>query len=149
MFTRWYYITLPYIGDPYVIGTSTPDFNMAQANSNVSAVSLTLPVVRKTSPNVWFVQTEAQFGTRNITTDQTTYNYIVVALDEIAADRMEKGRRKIGRPCLEWQDSIKRDIRRREEGREEDHAWGGRIASRGTSGEGKKEERKTTLGVAG
>ena len=61
----------------------------------------------------------------------------------------EKGRRKRGRPCLGWQDCIKRDIRRREEGREEDHAWGGRIASRGTSGEGKKEERKTMLGVAG
>ena len=36
----------------------------------------------------------------------------------------EKGRRKKGRPCLGWQDCIKRDIRR-------------------------KEERKTMLGVAG
>lgn len=61
---------------------------MAEANSNVTAVSLKLPVFWKTSPNVWFAQAEAQFGIRNITIDQTKYNYVVAALDEIAANRM-------------------------------------------------------------
>ena len=61
---------------------------MAEANSNVAAVSLKLPVFSKTSPNVWFAQAEAQFGIRNITIDQTKYNYVVAALDEIAANRI-------------------------------------------------------------
>ena len=46
---------------------------MAEANSNVAAVSLKLPVFWKTSPNVWFAQAEAQFGIRNITIDQTKH----------------------------------------------------------------------------
>ena len=40
---------------------------------NISAV---LPEFWTTSPEVWFARVEAQFGTKNISTNQTKYDYV-------------------------------------------------------------------------
>ena len=55
----------------------------------ISAVSLKLPEFWTTSPEVWFARVEAQFGTKNISTDQTKYDYIVSALDVKTAEEVQ------------------------------------------------------------
>ena len=57
----------------------------------VHAVSLKLPAFWLSRPAVWFVPVEAQFATRQppITEDLTKYNYVVVALDNVAAGEVE------------------------------------------------------------
>ncbi|GFN94719.1 transposon ty3-g Gag-Pol polyprotein [Plakobranchus ocellatus] len=56
---------------------------------NISAVSLKLPEFWTTSPEVWFARVEAQFGTKNISTDQTKYDYVVSALDVKTAGEVQ------------------------------------------------------------
>ena len=51
-----------------------------QPGSQLNAVSIKLPEFWTTSPEVWFARVEAQFGTKNITQDQTRYDYVVSAL---------------------------------------------------------------------
>ncbi|GFO24399.1 Gag Pol protein [Plakobranchus ocellatus] len=41
------------------------------------------------SPEVWFARVEAQFGTKNITQDQTHYDYVVSALDVRTAEEVQ------------------------------------------------------------
>ncbi|GFR65672.1 transposon Ty3-G Gag-Pol polyprotein [Elysia marginata] len=48
-----------------------------------------LPEFWTTSPEVWFARVEAQFGTKNITTDQTKYDYVVSALDVKTAEEVQ------------------------------------------------------------
>ncbi|GFO45634.1 transposon ty3-g Gag-Pol polyprotein [Plakobranchus ocellatus] len=57
---------------------------------NISAVSLKLPEFWTTSPEVWFARVEAQFGTKNISTDQTKYDYVVSALDVKTAEEVQE-----------------------------------------------------------
>lgn len=58
------------------------------ADQQVSAVSLKLPEFWINSPEVWFARVEAQFGTKNITEDQTKYDYTVSALDFRTAEEI-------------------------------------------------------------
>ena len=44
-------------------------------------MSVKLPEFWSTAPEVWFALAEAQFSTKNITQDQTKYDYVVSALD--------------------------------------------------------------------
>ena len=57
--------------------------------AEVTAVQLKFPQFWQTSAKVWFALTETQFGVRGITADIRRYNYVVAALDETAANRME------------------------------------------------------------
>ena len=58
---------------------------MDPAVLQASAVSLKLPKFWTDAPEVWFIQAEAEFGTRQITQDATKYNYLVAALDKDTA----------------------------------------------------------------
>lgn len=53
-----------------------------------NAVAIKLPTFWTNQPAVWFIQTEAQFATRNITDDTTKYHYVVAALDQSTAARL-------------------------------------------------------------
>ena len=57
----------------------------------VQAVALKLPTFWLSRPAVWFAQVEAQFATRQppIDADLTKYNYVVAALDNVAAVEVE------------------------------------------------------------
>ena len=58
-------------------------------SSSVSAVTLKLPTFWTAKPEIWFKQVESQFATRQITTDQTKYDYVVSALDNSTAAEVE------------------------------------------------------------
>lgn len=60
-----------------------------ESDQQVSAVSLKLPEFWINSPEVWFARVEAQFGTKNITEDQTKYDYTVSALDFRTAEEIQ------------------------------------------------------------
>ena len=57
-------------------------------DQQVAAVSLKLPTFWTEREEVWFAQAEAQFSTRNVTSDQTRFYYIVQALDQDTATRV-------------------------------------------------------------
>ncbi|RUS68706.1 hypothetical protein EGW08_023533 [Elysia chlorotica] len=59
------------------------------APSSINAVSIKLPEFWTTSPEVWFARVEVQFGTKNITADQTKYDYVVSALDITTAEEVQ------------------------------------------------------------
>lgn len=50
-------------------------------NQEVSAVAIKLPPFWTTQPEVWFVQCEAQFTLRNVSSQETKFAYIIAALD--------------------------------------------------------------------
>ena len=52
------------------------------------AVSMKLPTFWTSQPEVWFAQTEAQFGLRSVSTDETKYYYVLAALDQDTATRL-------------------------------------------------------------
>lgn len=62
---------------------------MSLPSDDISAVAIKLPPFWISKPELWFVQIEAQFATRNITSDITKYNYAVAALDSEAASEVE------------------------------------------------------------
>ena len=55
----------------------------------VDAVALKLPTFWAKQPDVWFYQAEALFHIRNITKDETKYYFVVAALDQTTAGRLQ------------------------------------------------------------
>ena len=53
-----------------------------------AAVQIKLPSFWITNPEVWFVQAEAQFAVRGVTSDQTKFYHVLSALDMDTAGRM-------------------------------------------------------------
>ena len=64
---------------------------MAQPDlsQQINSVSIKLPEFWTKSPEVWFARVEAQFNTKNITQDQTRYDYVVSSLDINTAEEIQ------------------------------------------------------------
>ena len=56
---------------------------------SISAVSLKLPEFWTRSPEVWFAKIEAQFNTRQISSDQTKYDYVLASLEVGVAEEIQ------------------------------------------------------------
>ena len=61
------------------------------AQAPVNATAVKLPAFWQGNPEVWFKQVESVFTTRNpaITTQQTKFDYVIQALDNSTADRIQ------------------------------------------------------------
>lgn len=56
---------------------------------DVNAVSLRLPEFWPEDPELWFTRVEAQFALRNISSDETKFNYVIATLDNNAASEVK------------------------------------------------------------
>ena len=65
-----------------------PDTRIVIFMAVENTVLLKLPTFWTSQPEVWFVQTEAQFNLRCITNDDTKYFYVLAALDQSTAMRL-------------------------------------------------------------
>ncbi|GFR65343.1 transposon Ty3-G Gag-Pol polyprotein [Elysia marginata] len=72
-----------------LLAALTSQLQSIAVQPNIGAVSIKLPEFWTTSSEVWFARVEAQFGTKNITTDQTKYDYVVSALDVKTAEEVQ------------------------------------------------------------
>ena len=63
---------------------------MEDENAVASAVSLKLPEFYTDNPEVWFVYCDAQFQLRGITSDETKFAHIILALPQSAAARVHE-----------------------------------------------------------
>ena len=59
------------------------------AAPTVNATSVKLPQFWQGNPEVWFAQVESVFNTRKITTQKTKFDYVIQALDNFTADRVQ------------------------------------------------------------
>ena len=66
--------------------SSASSANVAPA---VNAASVKLPTFWQGNPEVWFTQVESVFSTRTITAQKTKFDYVIQALDNYAADRVQ------------------------------------------------------------
>ena len=77
------------IADIQAIATAFKGLQPEAATVNATAVRL--PPFWSGNPQVWFKQVESVFSTRNpqVTLQQTKFNYVIQALDNVTADRVQ------------------------------------------------------------
>ncbi|GFN92411.1 Gag Pol protein [Plakobranchus ocellatus] len=66
----------------YLLPNQPVTIDALQPGGHINAFSIKLP-------EVWFARVEAQFGTKNITQDQTRYDYVVSAIDVRTAEEVQ------------------------------------------------------------
>ena len=72
-----------------LLQTSAADAaNTQQSNDTVGAVSIKIPQFWPTRPEVWFSLLEAQFTTKNITSEETKYYHALTGLDKATAEEI-------------------------------------------------------------
>ena len=77
--------------DIQALAQALQTLNTPAQPASVNATSVKLPSFWQGNPEVWFRQVESVFSTRNpaITTQQTKFEYVIQALDNSTADRVQ------------------------------------------------------------
>ena len=77
--------------DIQALATALQNLQPNQSPAQVKATAVKLPSFWQGNPEVWFRQVESVFATRNlaITTQQTTFEYVIQALDNSIAERVQ------------------------------------------------------------
>ena len=63
--------------------------NLQPESATVNAASVKLPAFWSGNPEVWFKQVESNFATRKITVQLTKFDYVIQALDNSTAERVQ------------------------------------------------------------
>ena len=74
-------------GDIAALATAIQGLRPEPATVNTTAVKL--PPFWSGNPEVWFKQVESNFATRKITTQQTKFDYVIQALDNSTAEKVQ------------------------------------------------------------
>jgi len=69
--------------------TATAFQSLRAETATVNAVAVKLPLFWSGNPEVWFKQVESVFATRKITVQKTQFDYVIQALDNSTADRVQ------------------------------------------------------------
>ena len=77
------------MADEILVNLATQLQALNSQTNQVSTVSIKLPEYWIKSPEVWFARVESQFGTKDITQDQTKYDYVVSALEINTAEEVQ------------------------------------------------------------
>ena len=74
-------------GDIAALATAIQGLRPESATVNTTAVKL--PPFWSGNPEVWFKQVESSFATRKVTTQQTKFDYVIQALDNSTAEKVQ------------------------------------------------------------
>ena len=69
--------------------TATALQGLRAETATVNAVAVRLPLFWSGNPEVWFKQVESVFATRKVTVQKTQFDYVIQALDNSTADRVQ------------------------------------------------------------
>ena len=69
--------------------TATALQGLRAETATVNAVAVRLPLFWSGNPEVWFTQVESCFATRKVTVQKTQFDYVIQALDNSTADRVQ------------------------------------------------------------
>ena len=72
-----------------IIALATALQGLRPESATVSATAVKLPPFWSGNPEVWFKQVESNFATRKITTEQTKFDYVIQALDNSTAEKVQ------------------------------------------------------------
>jgi hypothetical protein len=69
--------------------TATAFQSLRAETATVNTVAVRLPLFWSGNPEVWFTQVESCFATRKVTVQKTQFDYVIQALDNSTADRVQ------------------------------------------------------------
>ena len=72
-----------------IVALATAIQGLRPESATVNATAVKLPPFWSGNPEVWFKQVESNFTTRKITTEQTKFDYVIQALDNSTAEKVQ------------------------------------------------------------
>ena len=77
------------LGEDDIQALATALQGLQTGTATVNAAAVKLPPFWSGNPEVWFKQVESVFSTRKITVQQTKFDYVVQALDNSTAEKVQ------------------------------------------------------------
>ena len=77
------------LGEDDIQALATALQGLQTGTATVNAAAVKLPPFWSGNPEVWFKQVESVFSTRKITVQQTKFDYVIQALDNSTAEKVQ------------------------------------------------------------